>query len=281
MGGAVASKIEAAKESGVLDLDGNQLRRFPDAIGGLTSLRTLDLRSNQLTHIPDAIGELTILQHLDLRSNQLTGLPGTIDGLTSLQVLRLNSNQLTSLPEAICELTSLQELWLYNNQLTGLPDAIGGLVSLWQLYLENNKLTLLPDTIGRMTSLEMLILRGNPLESLPDSFVDLPPCIMDHSDFLPRLDRLPCGGALRLARSTSSMQPLRDWFNSRRVVNTRVKVVIGGLTTAGKSTLVDAIIRGAPPDDEPGSTSWLQCIDDVSTSDWRADRDDGGGASFA
>lgn len=67
----IGRAIRAAKQTGVLNLSGNQLTSLPAEIGDLTKLWQLDLSGNQLTSLPAEIGELTNLKELNLRGNPL------------------------------------------------------------------------------------------------------------------------------------------------------------------------------------------------------------------
>ncbi|MFC1715730.1 COR domain-containing protein [Candidatus Poribacteria bacterium] len=132
---------------------------------------SLDLSGNELTELPSEIGQLTSLTRLDLRSNKLTELPPEIGQLTSLTSLFLSNNELTELPPEIGQLTSLLSLFLRNNQLTELPPEIGQLTELMSLHLINNKLTELPPEIGQLTLSTSLELDENPLISPPPDVV--------------------------------------------------------------------------------------------------------------
>ena len=108
----IARAIETAKQTGLLDLSGNQLTSLPAEIGKLTNMTRLDLNGNQLTSLPAEIGVLTKLWQLDLSGNQLTSLPAEIGELTNLKELNLRGNHL---PDSIVELCdrSINDLFAY------------------------------------------------------------------------------------------------------------------------------------------------------------------------
>jgi Leucine-rich repeat (LRR) protein len=70
----VERKIEEARQSGLdrLDLSGENLTEWPEALGALTQLQSLDLSFNKLGALPESLALLTQLQSLDLSNNQLT-----------------------------------------------------------------------------------------------------------------------------------------------------------------------------------------------------------------
>ncbi len=72
-----------------LNLDGWNLKTFPQEIFELQNLKTLSLEYNQITHIPEEISNLTSLKILFLKDNQLTFLPDSIGKLPLLKSLRV------------------------------------------------------------------------------------------------------------------------------------------------------------------------------------------------
>jgi len=146
------------------------LKKIPDSIGNLTSLRVISLRNNKLDALPNSFKNLESLEMLSLWRNNLTTIPEPITAVSSLQELMLQYNQLSTLPETIMGLSSLKYLNLGSNNLTTLPKSIGSLKSLQKLMVWENNLTHLPDTICNLGELRQLGLSNNKLKSLPNSF---------------------------------------------------------------------------------------------------------------
>lgn len=170
----VASLIEAAAKKGAesLDLQGRlveQLERFPDSIGKLSSLVQLNLSENHIVTLPISIGSLSRLTNLDLHSNHVYSLPDSIGQLSSLTDLDLHGNRLKTLPASIGDLSSLTNLNLSANQLSSLPESIGNLTNLKSLNIETNEIEELPYTIGKCTALIELRADFNHLKALPEA----------------------------------------------------------------------------------------------------------------
>jgi hypothetical protein len=171
----VQRRIDEAVAAGgyQLDLYGCRLTEVPEAVRGLTPLRSLRLASNRLTALPDWLGELTNLTSLDVSGNKLTGLPDSIARLRTLYWLNLNGNKLGTVPDVLFSLTSLDRLNLSAIKLTAVPEALAGLTALARLDLGCNKITQLSPVIGELTELRSLYLNDNRLASLPDSIGNL------------------------------------------------------------------------------------------------------------
>ncbi len=101
----------------------------------------LEIRNVGLKKVPDSIGLLKSLKNLTLSYNKLSSLPDSIGNLKSLQELLLHGNQLTALPDTIGNLESLTRLWLQDNKLTKLPKTLLNLSKLGMLEIKNNPLS--------------------------------------------------------------------------------------------------------------------------------------------
>uniref|UniRef100_A0A3Q2DP48 Leucine rich repeat containing 18a n=1 Tax=Cyprinodon variegatus TaxID=28743 RepID=A0A3Q2DP48_CYPVA len=126
-----------------LNLSRNYIKRLPDDIGRLTSLKWLDLHTNKLESVPESIGKLVGLTHLNLSDNCLNsdGLPSSLGFLCNLKTLNLGQNQLNSLPPTLERLDQLQELSLFDNLFTKVPDFVEKMGNLTKLNLRGNPLT--------------------------------------------------------------------------------------------------------------------------------------------
>ena len=174
-----ARNIREARQSGILDLSGLQIKTLPPVIDRLTTLSELKLQGcTNLTTLPDSIGNLAALTRLILNGcTGLKSLPHSIGNLAALTALALNfCAGLTSLPDSIGNLAALKWLLLTAcSRLTALPDSIGDLAGLEILTLKRcTSLTSLPDSIGNLANLNLLELAGcTGLTSLPPSICRL------------------------------------------------------------------------------------------------------------
>ena len=179
-----------------LNLSGNQIRKFPDWIGKLKSLKVLYLSDNKIEDLAP-IGELPNLTVLYLNNNKIKRLPKEISALTSLKRLFLNVNQIVEIPHYINCLTSLEQLQLDHNRIETihqnigllkqlevlrmssnsireLPETISNLIKIKGLDISNNEIIELPENIGKMSHLEHLECYSNQIEELPESL-----CFLD------------------------------------------------------------------------------------------------------
>ena len=150
-----------------LSLPFNHLQgTLPEAISGLTALRTLDLHENFYLHgaLPAGLGDLSALETVDLWSCGLSGpLPSELGQLQQLRVLQLADNGFTRpLPAAIFDLERLEVLNLSRNPL-GAPGGWlfpSGLAELPHLRVLDLSFTgiagELPAAIGSFPALEEL-----------------------------------------------------------------------------------------------------------------------------
>jgi Leucine-rich repeat (LRR) protein len=144
-----------------LELRGNRIGKFPNAVMSLSSLNYLDLSHNVLKNLPDNMLSLNSIEYLDLGFNTLTELPNSIGDLTNLRILDLKNNQLSTLPASIRKLTSLEVLNLHGNQLNNIPAPLESLSALQTLKLGLNSLKIVPEWIHKLKSLKKLGLGGN------------------------------------------------------------------------------------------------------------------------
>jgi Leucine-rich repeat (LRR) protein len=103
------------KNTDYLVLDNTKLKKFPESICKLTTLKSLRLENDSITTIPDCIADMK-----------------------GLKALYLIGNDIKDLPPAIAQMEQLEELYLYQNKLTDLPDWIGKLKNLKELNVADN-----------------------------------------------------------------------------------------------------------------------------------------------
>lgn len=100
-------------------VDNNLGGQLPDALAGLTNLKTLDLHQNGIEGgIPAAFGSLSHLEKLDLSANRLSGaIPFELGEVAALAEIDLSFNQLTgSAPSALFEVPVFR---FWGNKLDG------------------------------------------------------------------------------------------------------------------------------------------------------------------
>ncbi|XP_040258529.1 receptor-like protein kinase HSL1 [Aegilops tauschii subsp. strangulata] len=142
---------------------------FPDAIGGLSSLRSLNLSNNHIAGaFPTSIYRCASLRHLDLSLTYLHGeLPADIgNGVPLLQTMNLSGNQLSGeIPRSVAKLRLLTQLDLSKNQLAGeIPAELGAMRVLNALDLSSNKLSGdIPPPLAKL-KLSSLNLSSNQLD---------------------------------------------------------------------------------------------------------------------
>ena len=80
-------KIKAATTTGVLALPNSKLKKLPDEVLQLSTLRTLDVTSNQLSDLPPQLSAFAVLKTLKLSFNAFETLPdlSTLQALTTVR----------------------------------------------------------------------------------------------------------------------------------------------------------------------------------------------------
>jgi len=147
-----------------LYINGNQLARIGDGIGGLPALEKLDAANNKITFISDHIGDLRTLEELNLSGNPLGTVPAGFGNLEFLEILDLSSCDLTQLPDEFVGMIRLLELNLGNNRLTYLPENFGNMSRIVSLNLSDNQLVELPFTLGACVHMDSILIDRNPIE---------------------------------------------------------------------------------------------------------------------
>ncbi|KAG3007959.1 hypothetical protein PC119_g14385 [Phytophthora cactorum] len=176
-------KLKSARATGVLALPDSKLKKLPQELLELATLRTLDLTGNKLSELPSQLNDLKALKMLKVSSNVLDALPdlSKLEALTtlvldgnaledipnalppSLTKLSLKGNRLRLVPRSVLELPQLQELDLSDNALETLPSNLGEMQELQELNVDGNKLSELPAALGRCGKLKVLSARRNLL----------------------------------------------------------------------------------------------------------------------
>lgn len=111
---------------------------IPDIICEFPVLSSFRMAEANLKKIPDCMYHIETLRSLELENNPGIEISSDIQYLTSLNYLALINNNLNNLPESICKLTNLKKLYLRGNNLTKLPNDIRMLSKLETLDLAYN-----------------------------------------------------------------------------------------------------------------------------------------------
>lgn len=248
----------------LLDVRRNPLLKFPSQLTMLVNLEELHINDCKLSSLPDQLEKLQMLKVLDLSNNYFESLPlcvtklqnlvrlyasdgklrtlcKEIKNLAKLEGLQLKSNQLTSLPDELFDLVNLRKLHLNVNQLTSLNDKVGQLVNLEYLVLNGNKLTRLPDTMGALKKLCYLNLHENLLTRLPESMTNL----TKMKTLLVENNPLQVPPVYVCNQGIPSMKAyFQAMNNTGKIHSKRLKVVLLGESMAGKTSLVNALVKG-------------------------------------
>lgn len=96
------SKLEVARRTRVMHMNGMALRLIPAPVFDLMMLTRLDLGRNKLTSVPAEVGQLSFLEELWLNDNEyLADLPAELESCKRLTVLDLRHTSVRNLPREI------------------------------------------------------------------------------------------------------------------------------------------------------------------------------------
>ncbi|KAK8869664.1 hypothetical protein IAR55_000232 [Kwoniella newhampshirensis] len=97
-----------------------------DSFARLSRLRYLNLKGNYLTQFPQALTDLAALEILDLSKNRITSFPEVPGRLCRLKVLSLTNNKLYTLPSYLVDFTVLKVLKVDGNPIEWPPREVLG-----------------------------------------------------------------------------------------------------------------------------------------------------------
>ncbi|CAG0918240.1 unnamed protein product [Notodromas monacha] len=214
------------EEYGVLELQGNEMRRIPTgSLKGPKGMKRLNLAQNRLDLIPQgafkeqpkletldvswntiaiiqpmALAALQNLKRLDLSGNHLSKIPsGAFDGLENLEELDLSNNFFSSFPtEAVKSLRKLKRLILHSNRIRNVEEAEMQELSeaLEYLDLSRNRLDNVPPrTFSPLRNLKVLKLHVNAVRKVED----------DAFEGLEKLEELDLSDNTMLSMPTSAL----------------------------------------------------------------------------
>ncbi|MBD3350722.1 MAG: hypothetical protein GF364_04460, partial [Candidatus Lokiarchaeota archaeon] len=98
-GKAYGRAVPATQDS----VEYQSLRKLPESIGGLKSLKSLNLKCNDLRDLPRSFAELKNLKKLNLENNTFSKIPLELGHLINLRDLNLSSNQWKGADEVIAK----------------------------------------------------------------------------------------------------------------------------------------------------------------------------------
>ena len=103
-------------DNGVLDLNGQEMKKIPNYAFNKTDIQKLDLSNNNLGgSLPAEVRQLQKLKTLNLSNNHFAGIPAEVGQLKNLEELNLSGNQITGLPYELGNLSNLKVLNLRGN----------------------------------------------------------------------------------------------------------------------------------------------------------------------
>ncbi|XP_068190497.1 malignant fibrous histiocytoma-amplified sequence 1 homolog isoform X2 [Antennarius striatus] len=257
-------EILALSEMEELDCSGNKFETLPADIRKLQLVKILWLSSLHMPVLPDMFCHLHNLESLMLDGNNLTSLPPTFSHLQRLKMINLSSNDFENFPQVILSITGLEELYMSRNKLTHIPEEIGQLVALVNLWLDNNGITYLPDSIVDLEKLEELVLQGNQIAILPENFGNLSKVniwkVKDNPLIQP-----PYEVCMKGIPYIAAYQ--KELAQSQLAVKPRLKLVLMGKKSAGKTRLRQSVVR--TQQDVQG----VQGSNGIEVTNWVADAD--------
>jgi len=140
-------------------------------------------------------------------------------GRTFLTHLRLSGNAICELPDELYDFTSLTHLDVSSNCLFGLSHKLGNLTKLKYLHIESNLIEELPYTIEKLEQIDDFQCNRNPITTPPS------------------------------AVWSRGVADVRNFFGDLRKsgteINMDLKVLVLGLSEAGKTSLINGMINPA------------------------------------
>jgi len=253
-----------------VDFSRNKLETFPNLSPYVLCLTVLNLAHNCLTEAPACINELVTLKEINLSFNKLNSLD-TIDftKLPALERLCFQKIGLSKLPFSIGSLKRLEILFLFDNNLEDLPDIFDKLPNLECLGLDGNKCGL-PPVVLKATSLIALHVRRTGLKSLPEGLKSLKQLkllstggneikVYPHWLFTElNLTSLYLGDESQIcipppaicSSDERRVRNMRAYYESLSKSGSnfdeRLKVLFVGDTMAGKTSLLESILKAVP-----------------------------------
>ena len=131
-----------------VNLDRNELEKFPEELATLKSLKWLRLNSNRLSSLPD-LSALVSLRRIYLSHNRFDKVPETLSKLPSLTDIDLSNNPISEIPDWLAAKTGLESLNFSGTGVKALPKDL----SAWKdslILLRLGDLKLAPEEMSRI-----------------------------------------------------------------------------------------------------------------------------------
>ena len=227
-----------------LDLSGNKLDKFPHTIQSLKYLRVLDMSNNPLGVFPETLQNLQTLEKFKGSSCGLHNFPNFLLKLQQIKWIELNRNRIEKIPKMWSELP-LQILSLSDNKgLQMTSDALSGVGSIEQLDLSSCGLTEIPEIVLHVPILQILNVENNPITKIRE-------------DVYRAIKGI---GGLKLSVNNLIEPPKEIFEGSHESIEQYYadlkmsqackvgfhNVILLGSTTAGKTSLIQSLIKGEP-----------------------------------
>ncbi|XP_078486462.1 leucine-rich repeat serine/threonine-protein kinase 2 [Ciona intestinalis] len=231
-----------------LNINGNQIYVLPSTfLQTFPSIQHLDVSQNKLTHAEEqTTSDVTTLKYADLSKNYLENFPEFLKHQTRLQTLIFSRNNLSEhFSSLVWSAKRLSWLDVSHNNVVDVTMAIKSINSQWSstlrvLKLSNNQVTVLPPVIGNLNKLEILDVSHNELMNLPNELGQLSSTLTQLS-----IEGNPLNlDSAILKGSTRDLCGFLFARLKRSVPNVRVKLMLIGDPRAGKTTLLQSLMRG-------------------------------------
>ena len=184
----------------------------------------------------EAVIEEYYYNNIFKEKNEISTISNNIQNLINLEELDLHNNNLKKFPEKLLKLSKLKTLNLNENFIDNIPPEIVQLSNLKQISINSNYIKELPVELNKTTELRTLDISYNRIE-------DLTPIkdILLNETIILKFDNNPIKNP-PLEFLNKGTKIIQDWFNSKKIENNEVKMILVGNTTVGKTSLINFLI---------------------------------------
>jgi Leucine-rich repeat (LRR) protein len=142
----------------VLIIPSSNISNIKDSLNKDCPVTEINLEHNELTKFPDVFSGLQKLQHLYLLDNRISG---AIDlkNFKTLNQIDVGKNEIVdmvNIPDGI------ETLFLYENPITKIPEEVPNLTDLNELDLNSTKITEIPPNLFKLNKLSIFHISNNP-----------------------------------------------------------------------------------------------------------------------
>lgn len=231
-----------------LNLNSNKISNI-SPLEKLINITELNLSDNKISDI-SPLRELKNIAVLNLNSNQISNISPLL-GLKNITSLYIEYNRLSDI-SLLREFKNIRRLYLSGN-LIGDISPLLELKNITNLTLEHNKISDI-SPLRELKILERLDLRRNPIRILPKWICDFPNMDIQWDDyhnnkcFIKFYENPLESPPIEVIKQ--GKKAIKDWYESQRVVNNEIKLILTGNTTVGKTSLIDFLENKYNPDDK-------------------------------